>query len=545
MAFVRVLCVFMIAVLAGVLSWEPMREYLAQDNAYLFFWGMIGVFLLLFAFSFYAQGRPRIVVDGQNIAFYPMWRPAKRVTLSEITSRKEKPDYSDPNQAVIAGAVGGALGALVARAVTRRNASAMATPNAMIYTYYKGRAKLITVSTREMENLEQFDQLVVDRLEGRQTAAGFAAAEPEAAPEKRSPLLLAGLIVAVCVLVVGAAIFVLPGKDDPAPTSSNPGPGQEDMTGKVTYSTQGVSFEVPADWTQAEGTDLFYTADEKQVYGLNGVSALGSYTPQEFFELITEYYESSGQFDSLEVPDELYSWKFGDDVECQVADLVGYQGSVLYCTKLVIAPRKNLVLTFCGQVYKDYAQGPLGVQYTLNRLCDKLTFEIGDRDYISGNTFLCGDGSQLCLRADGGFRYYQSAANHENQYYEGEYEVYYGQAAMDKVASLTEYGLTMEELERVLSASMNGYIPGESRPSDYFYATGELEDSRERYQVCLDTFYAVILHNQRLVRSPEDVTEGGNSTLYIGFYLPELEMADLTNCNAMSHTQWTFQEKTA
>ena len=102
-----------------------------------------------------------------------------------------------------------------------------------------------------------------------------------------------------------------------------------------------------------------------------------------------------------------------------------------------------------------------------------------------------------------------------------------------------------EELERVLAANMNGYIPGGSKPSDYLYATGELEDNRERYQVCLDTFYAVILHNQRLVSSPEDVQEGGNSTLYIGFYLPELEMADLSNCNAASYTQWTFQEKTA
>ena len=55
----------------------------------------------------------------------------------------------------------------------------------------------------------------------------------------------------------------------------------------------------------------------------------------------------------------------------------------------------------------------------------------------------------------------------------------------------------------------------------------------------------MILHNQRLVSSPEDVQEGGNSVLYIGFYLPELEMADLTNCNAMSNTQWTFQEKTS
>lgn len=38
----------------------------------------------------------------------------------------------------------------------------------------------------------------------------------------------------------------------------------------------------------------------------------------------------------------------------------------------------------------------------------------------------------------------------------------------------------------------------------------------------------------------EDVQEGGNSVLYIGFYLPEMEMADLTNCNTMSNTQWTF-----
>nr|WP_325258773.1 hypothetical protein [uncultured Oscillibacter sp.] len=88
-------------------------------------------------------------------------------------------------------------------------------------------------------------------------------------------------------------------------------------------------------------------------------------------------------------------------------------------------------------------------------------------------------------------------------------------------------------------------LPGESRPIDYLYAIGELEDDRERYQVCLDTFYAVILCNQRLVSSPEEVREGGNSTLCIGFYLPELRMADLTNCSAGSNPQWTFQEKTA
>ena len=286
---------------------------------------------------------------------------------------------------------------------------------------------------------------------------------------------------------------------------------------------------------------MFYT-EKNEVYGLNGVSPLGSYEPQAFYEELSEVYE--GQFDTFSAPEELTAWQSGDGVECFTADLTGVYESVLCCTKIVIAPQKNLVLTFAAQAYKDRAEAVF-VRMELDRLCETLAFEIGTEDSITGNTFLCGDGSQLCLESGGGFRWYQSADDHENQYYEGVYEVYRGQAAMDKVSSMTEYGLTMEELERVLYANMNGYIPGGSRPADYLYAIGELEDNRERYTVCLDTFYAVILHNQRLVRSPEDVAEGGNSTLYIGFYLPELNMADLTNCNAGSNTQWTFQEKTA
>ena len=550
MVFVRVLCVLMIAVLLWFLNWDLMQETLAEDNAYMIFWVMIGVFVLLFAFSFYAQRRPRIEVDGQDIAFYPKWGPSKRVSLSEITSRKEKPDYYDPKQAVVAGALGGGLGGgLLNYAVTKRNASTMATPKAMIYTYYSGNTKLITVSTREMENVEQFDQMVVSKLEGKLPGYGAALTVEEPVKKGKAPLLLAGLAGIVCMVAVCVVMFVLPGKntDDPTPpaTPADFSSKQDATDSTIIHSTQGVAFEVSANWTQADGMDLFYTADQKQVYGLNGVSALGAYTPQELYEELVDYYRTTNQFTDLDAPEELTPWQSSDGVACQVAHLTGYKDTLIYCTKLVIAPQKNLVLTFCGQAYKDQAGDPSKVWYPLNLLCESLTFEIGTRDEISGNTFLCGDGSQLCLQDGGDFRWYQSAEDHEKPYYEGIYEVYYGQSAMDKVASMTEYGLTMEELEQVLASSMNGYIPGGSRPSDYLYAMGELEDNRKRYQVCLDTFYAVILHNQRLVSSPEDVREGGNSVLYIGFYLPELEMADLTNCNAMSNTQWTFQEKTA
>lgn len=333
-----------------------------------------------------------------------------------------------------------------------------------------------------------------------------------------------------------------PAEEASAPPEENePAAGQQEEA--TTHSTQGVAFQVPADWTQAEGTDLFYATGRPEVYGLNGVSPLGSYEPQAFYEALVEHYEETNQFSDLQAAESVSAWQSADGVDCWAADFTGYQDSILYCTKLIAAPQKNLVLTFCGQANAE-TEGDQ-VWETLNALCESLTFEIGTADEITGNTFLCGDGSQLCLQDGGDFRWYQSAEDRESPYYEGVYEVYRGQAAMDKAASMTEYGLTMEELEQVLAASMNGYIPGGSKPSDLLYAMGELEDGRERYQVCLDTFYAVILHNQRLVRSAEDVEEGGNDTLYIGFYLPELNMADLTNCNAGSNTQWTFQEKTA
>lgn len=48
---------------------------------------------------------------------------------------------------------------------------------------------------------------------------------------------------------------------------------QEDAC--TAYSAQDVTFQVPADWTQAEGTNLFYAAGRREVYGLNGASPPG------------------------------------------------------------------------------------------------------------------------------------------------------------------------------------------------------------------------------------------------------------------------------
>lgn len=107
MTFVRVLCIVMILVIGFFMNLGPMREYLIEDSSYLIFMVLMAVFVLMFAYTFYVQRRPRIEVDGQDIAFYPLWAPAKKVTLSEITARRERPEFYDPRQAA-AGAMGGA-----------------------------------------------------------------------------------------------------------------------------------------------------------------------------------------------------------------------------------------------------------------------------------------------------------------------------------------------------------------------------------------------------------------------------------------------------
>lgn len=549
--FGQVLCVLMILGILWLLNWDFMADYLkGEPGTYWLFVGFLLLFILLFLLTFYMRSHPRICVKEQDVTFYLLFRPAKRVAWSEIKRKSEADRTYRATGGAVATMAGGVIGYTIYKKAVGIDPNALLGTYPRQYTYYQGDKKLIVICAREMENADQFDRLVQEYL-----AKGTLNTDLESSTQgvisdktRKSPLVFVGAFMAIFVLAV--VVFVVSpevlklqsGTTDPGATPPA-GTEQELPVNGITHSTQGVAFTVSTGWTQMDGSDLFATENRKEVYGLNGVSALGSYLPQEFYKNLVEYYKTSNQFTELDAPEELTSWISDDGVACQIADLTGHKDSVIYCTKLVIAPQKNMVLTFCGQAHENTCE-PSDVWRSLNLLCDSLTFETGNQDYISGNTFLCGDGSQVCLQNDGSYRYYQSEDNHENQYYEGVYEVYYGQAAVDKVASMTEYGLTEEELEQVLSANMNGYVPGGSTPSDYLYYEGILEDNRERYMVCLDTFYAVILHNQRLVYSPENVREGGNSTLYIGFYIPELEMADLTNCNALSNTQWTFQSET-
>lgn len=214
MIVLRIFSALMAVVMIWFINLDFIRPALMQDGAYLLFIGFIGIFLMFFAWSFYAQKRPRIKVDGQDITFYPMWRPSQKVTLSAITARNVKGDATGEK---IDAAIGGALlSPPLADALEQRYTAALQNPNPkdMVYTYYSGDTKLISVSTKNMENVERFDRMVADRLEGKPLEQEMPAAEIQPAKKSKFPLALAGLIGVICVV---AAIMLAPRKASQSP----------------------------------------------------------------------------------------------------------------------------------------------------------------------------------------------------------------------------------------------------------------------------------------------------------------------------------------
>ena len=89
---------------------------------------------------------------------------------------------------------------------------------------------------------------------------------------------------------------------------------------------------------------------------------------------------------------------------------------------------------------------------------------------------------------------------------------------------------------------MNGYKLGGSNISD-FINSDDYYESDDIYQICKDSFYAVILHNEKLVDSGS-TSDMGNDTLYIGFYISELEYADMLNVMTANYAGWILKGQT-
>jgi hypothetical protein len=299
---------------------------------------------------------------------------------------------------------------------------------------------------------------------------------------------------------------------------------------KQTCTVGDVSFEVPAEWDAVNGLDGSFTSpDKKTAYQLQGESILGSYTPDEFFhELINSY---SSSYKIVRKEKGVSPLTTADGTECFAGRIEMTENNVLFSIDVLIAPSKNTVLTFASQCKENRKP------YSDIRDVTKTTvFNIGTEDMASGRKFKVSIGTEIHLNDDGSFKYFKESGDPNGSYFQGSYEVYYGQAAFDKLVSMKEYGLTEEELESTLSANMNGYSIGGSSPMDYFN-NGEASDN-EGYHICRDTFYTIIMHTNVLVEDGQ-ASDMDGTAIYMGYYLPEIEQFDLLSINTVTYTQWT------
>lgn len=173
--------------------------------------------------------------------------------------------------------------------------------------------------------------------------------------------------------------------------------------------------------------------------------------------------------------------------------------------------------------------------------------EVVNENIVIGNRFVVlNDDSEIQMDEDGSFIYYRTKEEYDGDYYKGTYEAYHGQEALDKVVSLEQYGITEEEIDRVIDSTIeSGYRLGDvSGQNSMFYMlenyTGEKYSNAETYDVDKDVFYCIILHNDILYMDGNE-EEIEHDTVYIGYYIEEVGMIDLLNIGTANSAVWVLQ----
>ncbi len=134
-----------------------------------------------------------------------------------------------------------------------------------------------------------------------------------------------------------------------------------------------------------------------------------------------------------------------------------------------------------------------------------------DQAYFESNKWLeKNSNSYLVLEADKTFKYYRDKNDLTDYYYEGPYEFYVGDAAVDFVADdpdMKKYAVTREELEGLF-------------------------ERNEKYSP--DNFVCLVLHNDKCIIGGENTAVDSVITPYYGFFLKQGndEMLSIVNMNS-------------
>lgn len=130
-------------------------------------------------------------------------------------------------------------------------------------------------------------------------------------------------------------------------------------------------------------------------------------------------------------------------------------------------------------------------------------------DVVSGHSWEAPDESLLILDDDGTFKYYRDQDDFSDYYYEGTYEVYCGEDAVEYISEdLEEYGVTEKEQR-------------------------DLFEGYEEYDI--DNYYCMILTNEACYMDGENVLDETVVTPYFGFYIEDDDALDFANMNTANY----------
>lgn len=130
-------------------------------------------------------------------------------------------------------------------------------------------------------------------------------------------------------------------------------------------------------------------------------------------------------------------------------------------------------------------------------------------DYLTGNKWETTSGMLLDLGKDGDFKWFNSKAERNNNYYAGNFTVKVGQDAINFLEE--SYGLTEEGQRSALT----------------------------QFAVSEDCYYSVIMNNKECIQEDSNTLEEENQIVYYGYYLPDYETLKLYNIENLTPYEFT------
>ena len=297
-----------------------------------------------------------------------------------------------------------------------------------------------------------------------------------------------------------------------------------------------VTFCVGDSWTKIDDVEgAFLYPGNKAIYMLQGATPLGAGMDADiFYKSLVDFY-SSQQNNRIDEKacEAMKPYTTSDGMDGYIGRITltapgdNGQSDIHHEIDVLVLPQKNYVVTFDAQC-KVSDSLPVDIR----EITDTARIDIAKDDVTEGGVFVeQSTNTLLDLSTEGHFIMYFDKDDKKGEYVQGTCEIYRGQEAVEKVAAMTEYGITREELDDRIGQSMNGYSLNGTMPGN----------SADTYHVCEDSFYAMVFRVSAHHEKDGNVEQIENDTLYIGFYVEELQMLDMVNCKSFSLYRWKRQ----